>query len=131
LETQNNNAPDNFANVFTLTNGPDAPAFPAVPSNGLLRLPDGVGARARPLRMRLPRLDAYNLTVQHQLTNSLSMELAFVGNNGHGFTANNPDLNVNQPTIVGFGTVSRNERRPFFNKFGWSQDITDYPNDAP
>jgi len=131
LEVQNNNAPDNFSNVFTLANGPDAPAFPAVPSNGLLPLPDGVTARARPLRMRLPRLDAYNLTVQHQLSNTVSMELAFVGNNGHGFTANNPDLNVNQPTIVGFGTVSRNERRPFFGRYGWTQDITDYPNDAP
>ncbi len=47
-------------------------------------------------------MDAYNLTVQHQLTNTMSMELAFVGNNGHGFYANNPDVNVNQPTIVGF-----------------------------
>ncbi len=55
-------------------------------------------------------MDAYNLTVQHQLTNTISMELAFVGNNGHGFYANNPDVNVNQPTIVGFGTVPRDER---------------------
>ena len=41
--------------------------------------------------MRLARLDAYNLTVQHQLSNTVSMEVAFVGNNGHGFYANNPD----------------------------------------
>jgi len=131
LEVQNNNAADNFANVFTLATGPDAPVFPSVPSNGLLPLPNGVFARARPTRMRLPRLDAYNLTVQHQLTNTMSMELAFVGNNGHGFYANNPDVNVNQPTIVGFGTVSRDERRPYFNKYGWTQDISFFGNDAP
>ena len=95
---------DNSTNVFNLAVGPTAPVFPAVPSNGLLPLPDGVFARARPNRMRLARLDAYNLTVQHQLTNTVSVELAFVGNNGHGFYANNPDVNVNQPTVVGFAS---------------------------
>ena len=60
------------------------------------------------------------------------MELAFVGNNGHGFYANNPDVNVNQPTIVGFNdpTITRDERRPYFNKYGWTQDISFFGNDA-
>ena len=30
-----------------------------------------------------------------------------MGNNGHGFYANNPDVNVNQPTVVGFGVPGR------------------------
>jgi hypothetical protein len=129
LEVQNNNAPNDFASVFTLSSGPLAPVFPAVPSDGLLPLPVGVFARARPLRMRLPRLDAYNLTVQHQLTNTTSLEIAYVGNYGHGFYANNPATNVNNPTIVGFGTIPRDQRRPFA-KFGWTQDIDYFGNDA-
>src|SRR5882724_5503191 len=129
LEVQNNNANDNYASVFTLANGPLAPVFPAVPSDGLLPLPDGVFARARPLRMRLPRLDAYNLTVQHQITNTLSAEIAYVGNYGHGFYQNNPDVNVNQPSLVGYPTVPQVLRRPFA-KFGWTQGIDFFGNDA-
>jgi hypothetical protein len=132
LAVQNNNAPTQFANVFSLATGPTALLLPAVPSDGLLPLPDGIFARSRPNRMRLPRLDAYNLTVQHQLTNSLSAELAFVGNNGHGFYANNPELNVNQPSIVGFASgVSQSQRRPYFARYGWTQEIDSFGNDAP
>jgi hypothetical protein len=132
LAVQNNNATTQFDNVFSLATGPTAQAFPAVPSDGLLPLPDGIFARSRPNRMRLPRLDAYNLTVQHQLSNTLSAELAFVGNNGHGFYANNPELNVNQPSIVGFATgVSQSKRRPFFARYGWTQEIDSFGNDSP
>ena len=132
LAVQNDNAISQTDAVFNLATGPTAPVFPTVPSNGLLPLPVGIFARARPTRMRLARLDAYNLTVQHQLTNTISMELAFVGNNGHGFYANNPAVNVNQPTIVGFASgVSKNDRRPLFNRFGWTQDIDFFGNDAP
>ena len=134
LAVQNDNASSQTAAVFNLATGPAAPVGfpPAVPSDGLLPLQNGIFSRARPTRMRLARLDAYNLTVQHQLSNSISMELAFVGNNGHGFYANNPAVNVNQPTIVGFASgVPKNNRRPFFSSFGWTQDIDFFGNDAP
>jgi hypothetical protein len=133
LASQNDNAITQTDAVFNLAVGPTAPVFPAVPSDGLLPLPVGIFARARPTRMRLARLDAYNLTVQHQLGNTVSMELAFVGNNGHGFYANNPAVNVNQPTIVGFTNplLTKNDRRPFFSRFGWTQDIDFFGNDAP
>ena len=73
------------------------------------------------------------MTVQHQFTNTVSAELAFVGNNGHGFYANNPDLNVNQPTVVGFGLPGgpSTQHRPYFSKFGWTQDISYFANDGP
>jgi len=132
LAVQNDNANTQTAAVFNLATGPTAPTFPAVPSNGLLPLPVGIFARSRPNRMRLARLDAYNLTVQHQLSNTVSMELAFVGNNGHGFYANNPDVNVNQPSVVGFGSgVPQFQRRPYFARYGWTQDISFFGNDAP
>lgn len=133
LLVQNDNATSQTDAVFNLATGPSAPVFPTVPSSGLLPLPVGIFARARPTRMRLARLDAYNLTVQHQLTNTISMELAFVGNNGHGFYANNPAVNMNQPTIVGFTdpTKTQNDRKPLFNRFGWTQNIDYFGNDAP
>src|SRR5207245_10490252 len=45
LSAQSLVAPANFASVFNLAQAPPPPFFPAVPSNGLLRLPDGVFAR--------------------------------------------------------------------------------------
>src|SRR6185503_16662708 len=65
LARQNINSSSQTARVFTLDSGPREFSFPDVPSDGLLPLPDQVGARARPGRMRLARLDAYNVTLQH------------------------------------------------------------------
>lgn len=73
---------EDFRTVFNLSQGPPAPVFPAVPSNGRIPLPDGINARARPFRMRLPTLDAWNVTVQHQLSNNTSFEVGYVGNKG-------------------------------------------------
>jgi hypothetical protein len=146
LAAQEVNAPANFERVFTLAQG--APAFTAffglnntpknggtpnatLPSTGRFFLPDGVFARVLPSKQRLPSVDAYNLTVQYQVTDTLSVEGAYVGNKGtHVFAGDGPDINVNQATLVGFGTIPRNNRKPFFNKFGWTQDISFFCNCA-
>ena len=72
LAVQNDNAHHSDRRRFQPRHRARRAVFPAVPSNGLLPLPVGIFARARPNRMRLARLDAYNLTVQHQLTNTMS-----------------------------------------------------------
>jgi hypothetical protein len=131
LASQFQQGTTSFDAVFSLSAGPPAPPAPAIPANGLLPLPDGVFSRARPLKMRMARLDAYNLTIQHQITNSISAEIAYVGNQGHGFYQNNPDVNINQATVVGFPTLTTNQRRRFFNLYGWTQDISFFGNDAP
>jgi Carboxypeptidase regulatory-like domain/TonB dependent receptor len=130
LASQSLNSPTSFADVFTLTNGPPAAVFPAVPSDGLLPEPVGVSSHARPNRMRLARADAYNLTLQHQVTRTVSAEIAYVGNQGHGFYQNNPDMNINQASIVGFPTLTTDQRRPFFGRYGWTQDIIFLGNNA-
>ena len=137
LAVQNNNSASQYAGVFDLATGPDPFVFPTVPDDGLLPLEDGVFTRSRPNRMRLARLDAYNVTVQRQITNTISAEIAYVGNSGHGFYQNNPAANINRQTLVGFPTLSTNERRPFFHKlrpdgseYGWTQDIDFFGNDA-
>src|SRR5207247_8214535 len=82
LSAQNITAPNTFDALFNLKNGPPSPVFPAVPSNGLLPLPDGVFARILPDQMHTPAVDAYNVTVQRELTSDISVEAAYVGNRG-------------------------------------------------
>ncbi len=119
---------EDFRTVFNLSQGPPSPVFPAVPSNGRIPLPDGINARARPFRMRLPTLDAWNVTVQHQLSNNTSVEVGYVGNKGtHVFAGDGPAYNPNQPVA---GPGPENLRKPFFTRFGWTQGINYFGNDA-
>jgi outer membrane receptor protein involved in Fe transport len=119
---------EDFRTVFNLSQGPPAPVFPDVPANGRIPLPDGINARARPFRMRLPTLDAWNVTVQHQFSNNTSFEASYVGNKGtHVFAGDGPAYNPNQPVA---GPGPENNRKPFFNRFGWTQGINYFGNDA-
>ncbi|MGB7207796.1 MAG: TonB-dependent receptor [Pyrinomonadaceae bacterium] len=146
LAVQNLNAANNTSRVFTLASGPPAPsglfgittrpnACPvggcvnntSIPSSGSFFIPDGVLVRALADKQTLPSVDAYNVTFQWEIFRNYSLEAAYVGNRGTNvFVGDNPDLNINQPTIVGFGTLSTNQRRPFFSQFGWTQDILLY-----
>ncbi|HWK31351.1 MAG TPA: TonB-dependent receptor, partial [Terriglobales bacterium] len=120
-----------FASAFLLDSGPPAPVFPAVDSTGQITLPDGIFQRALHKRMQLPTVDAWNLTVQHQITKTMSGEIAYVGNKGtHGFAGNGPAYNINQATVVGFPTLSNNARKKFFPLYGWTQGIDYFGNDA-
>lgn len=120
---------DSFRSVFNLSQGPPAPVFPPVASNGRIPLPNGISARARPFKMTLPTLDAWNVTVQHQLTNNASVEVGYVGNKGtHVFAGDGPAIDANAPSsILG---VPEALRRPFFDRFGWTQGLTFYCNCA-
>jgi len=117
--------------AFTLSQGPPAFVFPAVPSDGQLPLagtnPNAPAVpRIRPTYQRLPTLDAWNATVQHQLTNTMTIEAAYVGNKStHGFVGTSSTYNVN-PVFIGGGTsfndsfspfVPPNQRRPFHDAF--------------
>jgi len=139
LAFQDINPPNSFQSVFNLAQGPPSPTFPAVPSNGRFRLPAGTGARLLPDTQKLAHVDAWNLTLQRQLSNTVSAEVAYVGNAGRGFIGDGPAANYNQPTIVGFGTLSQDQRKPFFacgtrnedgscGNFGWSQGIDFFSN---
>jgi hypothetical protein len=65
--------------------------------------------------MRLPTLDAWNVSLQREITPTLTGEIAYVANKGtHTFPGNGPDYNCNVPEIAAPGdTRSQNERRPF------------------
>ena len=93
------NGPTGFA--FTLPQGPPLPAFPAVPTNGLLPNPGYlVNTKSRPNPLRLPTLDAWNLSVQRSITPTLSVTMAYVGNKGtHTLSAG--DGNTTNPNEAG------------------------------
>src|SRR4029077_11558130 len=46
---------------LTLTNGPPTFTFAPIPPSGNFPLPNGIGVPTRPLEVRLPTLDAWNL----------------------------------------------------------------------
>jgi hypothetical protein len=98
---------DQNGNPFTLDVGPTglgidpSTAFPAVPSNGFIPLTSQLsGTHIRPIKQVLPTIDAWNATVQHQLTTTMSLEVAYVGSKGtHGFAGNGPNYDVNSPSL--------------------------------
>jgi hypothetical protein len=69
--------------AFNLAAGPPAVPVTAVPSSGLLPNPgNSVQSIARPNPLRLPTIDAWNLSLQRSITPTLSVTLAYVGNKG-------------------------------------------------
>lgn len=89
--------------TFTLTQGAPAYNFPTIPSNGLLPAPGyAVSPKARPDPLRLPTLDAWNLSIQHALTPTFSVTMAYVGNKGtHTLSAGDGNTtNPNEEAIT-------------------------------
>jgi outer membrane receptor protein involved in Fe transport len=126
--------PPRFTNFFGLNAAPNSGgvANTSLPSSGTFFLPNGVFARVLTDKQRLPQIDAYNITLQRQLTKDISLEVAYVGNKGtHAFIGNGPAANVNQPTLQGITSgLSTDQRKPFFQKFGWTQGIDYFCNCA-
>ena len=109
--TFNSAASANLIPLFALDAGPNsnpnidpANAFPAVPSNGFIPLtPVLSGTHIRPTKQTLPTVDAWNVTVQRQLTNTINLEVAYVGSKGtHGFVGDGPNYDIN-PAAAGQG----------------------------
>jgi hypothetical protein len=96
-------------------------------------LPNGITPWVFPRKMLLPTVDAWNATVQRQITPTFYIEAAYVGNKGtHVQTGENNWLDINAATTVGYcnsanpaspttGCLSYNERQPYFARYGWTQ----------
>ncbi len=114
-----------FSGGPTLTQ-PTAYQFPTAFANGQLPLEgpaNNVSPKMRPLRQVLPTIDAWNVTVQRQVTNTISLEVAYIGNKGsHVFAGDGPSYNINPVSIDHFGQINpatglvytSSERRPFW-----------------
>ncbi len=171
LGSQQLNPANNYNQVFSLDVGP--PSFdPASiltnncnpitdPSgtltqclgpNGRALYPDNVGGHIRPFNNRLPTVDAWNASVQRQVTSTLAATVSYVGNKGtHTFVGDNPAYNINNPTVVGYfpgcqllagsptqpdpatcpaGALPQNLRKPYYLSYGWTQGLDFLGNNA-
>ena len=140
LANQSLNPANPWLAVFTLKDGPTTlnpttilASQPKGP-NGNPILPNGVAPNVLPLTsdntMRLPVVDAWNFTIERQITPTSVFSIAYVGNHGYHVTAGGTNYNINQPNIVGFGTLSTNQRRLFYPKYGWTQSIKYFADDS-
>jgi hypothetical protein len=140
LANQSLNPTNPWLPVFTLAQGPPALnpttilASQPKGATGNPLLPDGISPNVLPLTssntMRLPVVDSWNFSLEHQFAGNFVVSAAYVGNKGTHVTPGGTNYNINAPTIVGFGTLSTNQRRPFYNSFGWTQSIKYFSDDA-
>jgi hypothetical protein len=117
LAGQSQTGAENYLAAFNLAQGPKQQDVPAVGADGTFLLPKGVTPHTNPRTQRPPAVNAFNVMVQRQLTDSMSVEVGYVGNRGTSvFAGDGPEFNVNQPTIDGYASgVSQNDRRPFYS----------------
>ena len=150
--SQNLNPSTQYTPSFTLAAGPPAYTFAPIPASGNYPLPNGIGVPTRPLEVRLPTLDAWNLTIQQEINKSTALQIAYVGSHGiHNMFDSSNQFDPNQATLNGFGqidpttgqTYTYNDRQPFFNgdaqalfgvkygaAFGWTQGLRYNANQA-
>ncbi|MGD0647537.1 MAG: TonB-dependent receptor [Acidobacteriaceae bacterium] len=134
--------------------GPPGYTFPAIPANGQYVLPNGVSQATRPNQVRLPTVAGWNLTVQQQLTPTLSLQVGYIGSQAyHNMFSSSNQYNANEATSAGFNQINPNtgvlytlcERQPFCgdaggnaqtlfglpgHPYGWTQSIPYNNNQA-
>jgi len=154
-----NNGPASFDPNTALTQNncnkitdPSGTKAECLGANGRPMLRDGVFSRIRPFNNRLPTVDAWNASVQRQVTPTLSVTVSYVGNKGtHTFIGDNPAYGANNRTNVGYypgctllagsatlpdpatcpaGALPQQLRTPFYLRYGWTQGIDYFGNDA-
>ncbi len=140
LANQSVNPANPWLPVFALGTGP-TPLTPSTilasqpkGATGNPLLPNGIAPNVLPLTsdntIRLPVVDAWNITLEHQFPGNAVMSVAYVGNKGYHVTPGGTNYNINAPTVVGFGTLTTNQRRPFYGLYGWTQSIKYFSDDA-
>jgi len=131
--TANSTASANLIPIFTLDQGPTLPGTTLVPdfgqeflqSNGQIpfSLLGGAvsGVHIRPVKQKLPTVDAWNATLQRQLTPTITAEVAYVGSKGtNGFAGDGPNYDINPVSMFLYGVTdprtgqayAQNLRRP-------------------
>ncbi len=140
LGIQSLNPVNPWLSVFNLAQGPSS-LDPSTILNsqpqgatGKPLYPNGVTPNILPLtpdhHMRLPTVDAWNVTAERQITPTIVASLGYVGNKGTYIAPGGTNYNINQPTVAGFGTLSTNQRRPFFQQYGWTQNLKYFSDDG-
>lgn len=109
-----------YTRLFPLSQGPPDPSITTlitIPSSGRLQVPDGQFVMGRPFNDPTTSQDAWNVTVQRQLTSSMTAEVAYVGNVvRHAWMPHNAN-----PAVPGPGALV--PRKPYGAAYGLSQWI--------
>ena len=114
-------------------------------ATGNLPLPNSVTAVARNQQLRLATVDAWNLSLQQQLTPKMSFTIAYVGTKGTHTFPESVEINANQLALSANGYVHNPpsasnpsvgsipnlpispagdvRRLPYYFKYGWTQTI--------
>lgn len=128
LSNQSLQPANGFSDVFTLSQGPSTLAPVTVSSAGTFPLPAGINPKFRPAEITLPTTYQYNITLQHQFTSKIAATAGYVGNqNRHGFIGTGQSVNPNEAIFVP-GVSNTNLDRPYYSKFGWTNDLSYYCN---
>lgn len=106
--------------VTTLASPPMRPGAPSIPTTGIIPFQDQYAQQFRGDRIQLPKVDQFNLAVQQQFGNNLTLDMAYVGNVGervypgetYGYDLNAPVLPTSPAQLS--DTVAR---RPYYNKY--------------
>jgi hypothetical protein len=126
LSNQSLQPSNGFSQVFTLAQGPPTLAPITVSSNGTFKLPADINPKFRPATITLPQVYQYNIAIQHQVSNRIAVTAAYVGNaNRHGFMGTSNTINPNEALFV-VGASNNNLNRPYYSKFGWTNDLSYY-----
>ncbi len=116
MATQNlTNQDQHQALSIALGAAPAAYVFPTIPTSGQIPMAEGQSYyAARPRKQKLVAVDSYNLTFQHQLNDSTSVQIGYVGNWGVHIAEGYWGYNVNQPTL---GSAPLSTRMPLWDKY--------------
>jgi len=126
LANQSLQPANGFSSVFTLAQGPSTLAPITVSSSGTFPLPANINPKFRPDTITLPQVYQYNVAIQRQVSSKVAFTAAYVGNsNRHGFMGTSNTINPNEAVFVP-GVSNTNIDRPYFGRFGWTNDLSYY-----
>lgn len=100
------------AGPHTLDQPVPPPPRPEIPENGLLQKPEGLSVLYVPKDSKTSYIDNWNFTIQHQLTQDLTVSVGYLGTIGR-FLYDNQNVNAAVP-----GPGPQNPRKKFFNLTG-------------
>jgi Carboxypeptidase regulatory-like domain len=113
-----------FASVFNLSQGPSTLAPITVGSNGTFPLPNGISPKFRPDTMTMPVVYQYNVTVQRQLMDKISISGGYVGNSTrHGWLGTSNTINPNEAK---WDPTTQTATQPYYSLYGWTQGLGYY-----
>ena len=113
--------------VYSYTTLPPQTAQFPIPTNGIIPILNGISYNLRPLTLILPRVDQYNLSVQQQVSQDMTLTVAYVGNIGERvYPGETEGYNINQyvlpapttnPAQQALELSQQNQRRLYYNRF--------------